>query len=84
MRAAANSIANGTPSSRRQISVTTAELSSATTNSGRASRARSVNNTTASSTSDNDGTRHVTSPASPIGSRLVANSVTFGQVPTNV
>ena len=42
-RAAASSMANGMPSSRRQISVTEAVLSSVTVKSGRARRARSVN-----------------------------------------
>lgn len=46
------------------------------TKSGRALRARSTNSSTASSLIDNDGTRQVTSPGMPIGSRLVANTET--------
>ena len=49
--------------------------------SGRARRARSVNNSIASSASDSDGTRQITSPATPIGSRLVARTVNRGQAP---
>ena len=59
-----------------------AALSSVTRKSGRARRARSVNNSMASSASDSDGTRHVTSPATPIGSRLVASTVSPGQAPS--
>ncbi len=54
------------------------ELSSVTVKSGRARRARSVNSSIASSASDSDGTRQVTSPATPIGSRLVASTVNLG------
>ena len=50
-----------------------------TRKSGRARRARSMNNSIASSSNDNDGTRQVTSPATPIGSRLVARIVNSGQ-----
>ncbi|MDT5328320.1 MAG: hypothetical protein QOF25_5472, partial [Mycobacterium sp.] len=80
-RAAASSIASGTPSRRRQISVAAAQLSSVRRKSGRTRRARSVNNSIASSASDSDGTRQLTSPATPIGSRLVAMTVTAGQRP---
>ena len=78
-RAAASSMASGMPSSRRQISATVAALSSVTPNSGRAKRARSANSSTASSASGSDGTRHVASPGTEIGSRLVTNSVSLGQ-----
>ncbi len=49
----------------RQISVTVPAFSSVTAKSGRARRARSVNNSTASSASDSDGTRQFTSPDTP-------------------
>lgn len=78
-RAAASSSASGMPSSLRQICRTMAALSSSMTKSGRASRARSAKNAVASAT-DSDGTRQVSSPATLIGSRLVANIVTRGQV----
>ena len=81
MRAAASSIASGMPSRRRQISVTAVVLSSVRWKSGRTWRARSVNNSMASSASDSDRTRQVTSPATPIGSRLVVKSVNPGQAP---
>ena len=81
-RAAASSIASGMPSRRRQISATVAALSSVSRKSGRTRRARSVNNSIASSASDSDGTRQLTSPATPIGSRLVARTVTAGQPPS--
>ena len=64
--------------------------------SGRARRARSRNNLIASNPSsaststtsscagtDSDGTRHVTSPDSPSGSRLVARTTRFGQASRN-
>jgi hypothetical protein len=61
------------PSSRRrQISPTAAALSSLRAKSGRTWRARSANSSIASSASDSDGTRQLTSPATPIASRLVA------------
>ena len=62
-RAAASSIASGMPSSRRQISVTVAALSSVTVKSGRTRRARSANNSIASSASDSDGTATSPRPA---------------------
>ena len=80
-RAAASSIANGIPSSRSHISVTTARVSPVRSKSGRARGARSVNNSIASSASDNDGTRHIASPATASGSRLVVNSRTAGHRP---
>ena len=78
-RAAASSMASGIPSRRRQISVTVSVLSSVTVKSGRARRARSVNNSTASSARDSDGTCQFTSPATMRGSRLVARIVTREQ-----
>jgi hypothetical protein len=80
-RAAASSIASGTPPRRRQISAAVAVFSSVRRKSGRTRRARSANNSIASSASDSDGTRQLTSPATPIGSRLVATTVTAGQPP---
>ena len=62
----------------RRSRATSAALSSVRVKSGRAWRARSVNSSMASSVSDSDGTRQLTSPATPIGSRLVANSVNRG------
>ena len=70
-------MASGKPSRRRQISVTAAALSLLTAKPGRACRARSVNSSMASSASDSDGTRQLTSPASPIASRLVASKVSL-------
>ena len=61
------------------MSAMVAVLSSVARKSGRARRARSVNSSIASSVSDNDGTRQVSSPATPIGSRLVARIVNCGQ-----
>ena len=81
-RAAASSMASGTPSRRAQISPTAAALSSVTAKSGRAWRARSVNKSMASSASDSDGTRQLTSPATPIASRLVASNVNRGAAPS--
>ena len=78
-RAAASSIASGMPSRRRQISVTVAALSSVIAKPGRARRARSLNNSIASSASDSDGTPQLTSPGTRSGSRLVARIVTFEQ-----
>jgi hypothetical protein len=81
-RAAANSMASGIPSRRRQISRTMAALSSLRAKSGRTLRARSVNSSMASSASDSEGTRQVTSPGTPIGSRLVASRVNPVQMPS--
>ena len=72
-RAAASSMASGRPSSLRQISVTASVLSAVRRNSGLVLRARSLNSSIASSASDNDGTRQLTSPGTPIGSRLVVS-----------
>ena len=71
-------MASGRPSSLRQISVTVSVLSAVTRNSGLVLRARSPNNSIASSASDSDGTRQLTSPATPIGSRLVVSNVSAG------
>ena len=70
MRAAASSMASGKPSRRRQISVTASMLSAPIWNLARARRARSANRSMASSARESDGTAHVTSPDTPIGSRL--------------
>ena len=88
-RAAASSIASGIPSSRRQIRVTAAALSSVTRKSARAWRARSSNSRPASlrktpstvapaSGAGSDGTRQTHSPSMPIGSRLVTRRRTPG------
>ena len=82
-RAAASSIASGIPSRRLQISSTVAEFASVTTKSGRTRRARSANRSIASSPIDSDGTRNVTSPGTPSGSRLVASSRSAGQAPSS-
>ena len=82
-RAAANSIASGIPSRRRQISTTAAALSSVTLKPGLAKRARSVNNSIAASATKSEGTRHVASPVTPIGSRLVASNVNLGAPPNS-
>ncbi|CKT69363.1 Uncharacterised protein [Mycobacterium tuberculosis] len=50
--------------------------------SGRASRARSVNNSIASPC-PSGGTRQICSPATAIGSRLVANTLSAGHAPSN-
>lgn len=82
-RAAASSIAKGMPSRRSQISATGAESCSFTTKSGRTWRARSVNNVTASSVSDREGTPQATSPGTRRGSRLVARTFAAGQAPSS-
>ncbi|CEZ68686.1 Uncharacterised protein [Mycobacterium tuberculosis] len=82
-RAAANSIARGIPSSRRQISLTASKLSATISKLGWTRRARSVNNWIASFAGDNDGTTHVTSPVTPIDSRLVAKMLNSGQAPSS-
>ena len=69
-RAAASSMASGMPSRRRQISAMATALSPEGSKSGRTRRARSANNSMASSSSDNDGTLHVSSSPTPMGSRL--------------
>src|SRR3954451_21542964 len=68
------------PSRRRQISVTVSALLSVIVNSGLARRALDLNNSIASSASDNDGTLQLTSPGTNSGSRLVARTATLGQV----
>ena len=79
MRAAASSMASGKPSRRWQMSPTAREFLSVTPKSGRTRRARSANNATASSANDIEGTRQIVSPATPIGSRLVASNVNLRQ-----
>ena len=54
-------------------------IASPTTKSGRARRARSANNSIASSVSESDGTRQLSSPGTPSGSRLVARIVKCGE-----
>ena len=78
-RAAASSMANGMPSRRRQISATVSASPSVIAKSGLARRARSLNNSTASSARDNDGTCQFTSPPTMRGSRLVARIATLEQ-----
>ena len=72
-RAAASSIASGIPSRRSAIWPIAAHASASGTKPGRACCARSTNSATAVDDSS-DGTRHATSPATPIGSRLVAST----------
>ena len=90
-RAAANSMANGMPSSRRQIRPATEVVRSSPASAAPCCAARSVNSRTASelpiacavSSSagvSRDGTRWTYSPAMPSGSRLVASSTMFGQL----
>jgi len=79
-RAAASSIASGMPSSLRQISATAGALSSVRTSERFARRARSSNSRTAS-VSSRDGTRHVTSPGTASGSRLVVSTDKCGLAP---
>ena len=73
VRAAASSIASGSPSRRRQIERAAAASSSRRLKRGRARRARSVKSSRASS-SVSGGTVQVTSPPTPSGSRLVATT----------
>ena len=51
------------------------------TKSLRAKRARSANNSMASSDSDSEGTCQPASPVTPSGSRLVASTVSLGAAP---
>ena len=74
-------MASGRPSSLRQISVTVSALSAVIRNSGLVLRARSLNSSIASSARDREGTRQLTSPVTPIGSRLVVSRVSAGQAP---
>ena len=81
IREAANSMANGIPSRRRQIS-TTAAASSAAANEKRGAtlRARSTNRVTAAESipapTSSEGTGHNCSSATPSPSRLVARILT--------
>ena len=90
-RAAASSIASGIPSSCWQMSTTASICTALKRRSGRARRARSRNRRIASNPSsaatstassragtERDGTRHVTSPDRPSGSRLVASTTRLG------
>lgn len=61
------------------MSVTVSEFASVTAKSGLARRARSVNNSTAWSAKDSDGTCPFTSPGTIRGSRLVVRIVTQQQ-----
>ncbi len=74
MRAAASSMASGSPSSRAQISATT----SVTSKSGRTAAARSANSATASSRADRGGTAYSVSPYRFRCVRLVARIVSPG------
>jgi hypothetical protein len=79
------------PSRRPQISATERAFAAVSVKPGRARRDRSVNSCTASNRpsssllscaltgNDSDGTRQVTSPGTPSGSRLVARSRSRGQ-----
>ena len=73
IRAAANSIASGSPSSRRQISATAPTGSRSRSKSDRVALARSANNAVASST-DSGSTGTIRSPAIPSASLLVAST----------
>ena len=77
MRAAANSIANGSASTRAQISATTASSSSPTARSGAATSARSTNRRAAAS-APSGGSGRTASPGTPSASRLVANTTRSG------
>ena len=86
-RAAASSIASGSPSSSAQIAATEPASSGLSSKSGRTSAARSTNSDTASDPakvsppsagSDSDGTRQSVSPPTPSGARLVASTTTSG------
>ena len=89
-RAAASSIANGNPSSRRHSSATIGALSLVRAKLGTTARARATNSATDSnrstparltpgSGSGSDGTANSTSPGSSSGSRLVARTLSPGQ-----
>ncbi len=88
-RGAANSIANGKPSSRRQIATTSGALASVSAKSSTIAVTRSTNSCTAGkaaasvAVSPGDGSglssgprRCTRSPGTPSGSRLVARIVT--------
>jgi hypothetical protein len=76
IREAANSIANGIPSRRRQTSATV--VVSPANEPETALSARSTNSSTAAPTSS-EGTRHNRSSATPIPSRLVAKTFTVDE-----
>ena len=61
-RAAASSIASGSPSSRAQIPLTASVLASVSVKSARAARARSANSAIASVSSPSGGTAYSFSP----------------------
>ena len=91
-RAAASSIASGSPSTRRQISATAAALPSSRPNPGSCARARSQNNATASAASAPGASRlrqrerryrMRCSACTASGSRLVASTVTPGHAATS-
>jgi hypothetical protein len=71
-------MASDMPSRRWQMSVTVWEFASVTAKVGRARRARSVNNWTASAR-DSDSTCQFTSPGTMRGSRLVVKMATREQ-----
>jgi hypothetical protein len=94
-RAAASSIASGSPSSRRQISTTAVTLSWVTAKPGWTATARSANSRTTGwamaspaeapgSGRPSGGTGHRASPRIPSGSRLVASTRSLGQRPSRL
>jgi len=95
-RAAASSIASGSPSSRWQISATAGPLSSVRTKSGVIAAARSTKRATAANRDSasaaggccrsgraSGGTGRSCSPLSPSGARLVASTVSPGLAPSS-
>ena len=90
-RAAASSIASGNPSSRAQISPTTAAVSSSRPKLGRASRPRSTKSVTAEEAiapaepvgSESGGTGRSCSPRTRSPSRLVTRSASLGHCRTS-
>ena len=80
-RAAANSIANGMPSSRSHIEATVVRSSSVNSSASSAALARSRNSSIPSD-DVSDATATTRSPGTPNGSRLVANTVESGQPAT--
>jgi hypothetical protein len=76
-RAAASSSASGSPSSRRQMSVTTSRFRSSSTNSGTLSRTRAANSSLAAD-SESGSSGYSDSPTTCSGSRLVARTRTPG------
>ena len=81
IRAAASSIASGIPSSRAQIARTTSR-SPSSRNAASAAPARSTNSVAAVVAGSSESTFTTRSVAMPIGSRLVASTMTAGQAPT--